>query len=218
MPFTEGQLKELKEAVARAEQRTSAEIVPIVFDQSDDHSVATWRGASAGVILALACCVAAYQFYSGWGLSWLYTGWGAVLVISTFGVFGGLLGTFVPPVRRALVGEERLSAVVHLRAMQAFVEEEVFATRDRTGLLLFISLFEHRVEVVADAGIHSKVKTEEWGDIVARIRDGIRSGRLYEGLSEAFDLCGELLESRGVEVRPDDEDELPNVVRVRKHP
>lgn len=217
MPFTEKQLEELKAAVARAEERTAAEIVPIVTEQSDDYPVASWRGAGGGATLGLAFCVGAFQFYSGWGMAWLFTGWGTALVVSAMGLVGGLLGTFVPPLKRALVGNERLSTAVHLRAMQSFVQEEVFATRDRTGLLLFISLFEHRVEVLADTGIHKKVRPEDWGEVVARIRDGIRDGHLYDGLVEAFEMCSQLLETSGIDVREDDANELSNAIRIRKH-
>ena len=63
---------------------------------------------------------------------------------------GWLAALFLPDLRRALVPAEALAARVHQRATQAFVEEDVFRTRDRTGILIFISLFEHRVVVLAD--------------------------------------------------------------------
>ena len=100
--------------------------------------------------------------------------------------------------------------------MRAFVEEEVFLTRDRTGILLFISLFEHRIEVLGDAGINRHVTADEWTDVVLRIREGIRGGHLADGLVEAIGMCGHLLDRGGIEVRPDDENELPDGVRIRK--
>lgn len=216
MKFTGKELEQLEEAVARAEARTSAEIVPVVMPSSDWYPVAIWRGAGAGVLLTLLLALIAFQFYAGWGLAWLYTGWGATLTIFGGGVIGALLGAFVPPLKRLLAGSERMATMVHLRAMQAFVEEEVFNTRDRTGVLLFISLFEHRIEILADAEINRRVGTDDWGDIVARIRDGIRAGQLYDGLVEAFEMCGRLLEEKGMVIRHDDEDELRNELRVRR--
>lgn len=216
MKFSQKELGELQAAVEKAEEGTSAEIVPYVVPACDSYPVAVWRGASAGAVLGLAVCLGIFQFYGGWSLAWLFTGWGTALVVLTFGVAGALAGGFVAPVKRMLVGSERLATTVHLRAMQAFVEEEVFATRDRTGVLLFISLFEHRIEIIADAAINRRVKPEDWGEIVARIRDGIRSGRLYEGLVEAFGMCGELLETKGIEREVDDENELSNELRIRR--
>lgn len=213
MKFTQNELDQLQEAVARAEERTSAEIVPFVVPASDSYPVAIWRGGGIGTLVGLALCFLAFQIYDGWGLAWLYTGWGTALAVLSTGLVGALLGAFIAPFKRRLIGESRMSTLVHLRAMQAFVQEEVFATRDRTGVLLFISLFEHRIEIVADAEINRRISSEEWGDVVARIRDGIRSGKLYEGLVEGFEMCGALLEEKGMEIRHDDENELGNQIR-----
>ena len=95
------------------------------------------------------------------------------------------------------------------------IEAAVFNTRERTGILLFISLLEHRIEVVGDAGINRKVTADEWTDVVMRIREGIKAGKLADGLVAAIEMCGELLERGGVEIRPDDVNELSDDVRLR---
>lgn len=218
MRFTERELEQLKSAVAHAEAQTSAEIVPVIVPASDPYPVAVWRGASAGVVISIAAIFLAYQFYAGWGLAWAYTGWGAATLVLVCGAAGWVAGAFIPTVRRLLIGQRRMAMIVHLRAMQAFVEEEVFATRERTGILLFISLFEHRIEIVADTEINNRIKAEEWGEIVARIREGIRSGALYEGLVDAFALCSNLLERKGPEIRTDDRNELSDEIRLRRKP
>ncbi|PSQ68554.1 MAG: hypothetical protein BRD26_08095, partial [Bacteroidetes bacterium QH_1_64_81] len=95
-----------------------------------------------------------------------------------------------------------------------FVEEEVFDTRDRTGILLFVSLREHRIEVVGDTGINQQVEADDWAEVVTRIRRGIQNDNLTEGLVEAIERCGRLLEEKGVDIRPDDENELTDTVRT----
>lgn len=207
-------LERVREAVQRAEERTAGEIVPVVVPQSDAYEIATWRGAVFGGLLALVGVLLVLQFYSGWGLGWLYTPWGVALVVLCAGVLGGGLVRGVPPLRRVAAGGDLLDETVHRRALQAFVEEEVFDTRDRTGILIFVSLLEHRVEVLGDAGINQHVDPEDWGTIVDRIREGIRHDQFTEGLEEAVEMCGRLLERRGVEVQPDDENELSNTVRT----
>lgn len=204
----------VQEAVRRAEERTAGEIVPVVVPRSDAYEVATWRGAVLSGLLALIGALLILQFYSGWGLRWLYTPWGVALVVLGGGVLGGFLSTLVRPLRRLAAGEELLDETVHRRALQAFVEEEVFNTEDRTGILIFVSLLEHRVEVLGDAGINRQVDPDDWVDVVDRIREGIRQGRFTDGLVEAVEMCGRLLERRGVEAAPDDENELPNAVRT----
>lgn len=204
----------VRAAIQRAEERTAGEIVPVVVPQSDAYEIATWRGAVLGGLGALVGVLLVLQFYSGWGLSWLYTPWGVALVVLGAGVVGGGLATVVGPFRRLAAGSDLLDETVHRRALQAFVEEEVFATQDRTGILIFVSLLEHRVEVLGDAGINRHVEPEDWGAVVDRIREGIRNDQFTEGLEEAVEMCGRLLERRGVEVQPDDENELSNTVRT----
>ena len=212
--FSDAERDRIREAVAEAETRTAGEIVPYVVRQRGDYDVATWRAASAGALLAGTLALAVAWLNDGWGWGWLYSAWALALVMAGGGVLGALL-TVLDPVRRAFAGAETLDTTVHRRSAVAFVEEEVFDTRDRTGILLFVSLFEHRIEVVGDAGINAKVEPHEWEEVVGLIRDGIRQRSLADGLVAAIGKCGDLLHRRGVEIRPDDTDELPDDVRVR---
>jgi putative membrane protein len=208
----------IREAVQRAEERTAGEIVPVVVPRSASYEVVTWRGATIAALLALIAAMLTLQFYDGWGLAWLYTPWGVVLTALASGTVGAVLATYVPPLQRLLAGGDLLDETVHRRALQSFVEEEVFDTRDRTGILLFVSLREHRIEVLGDTGINEQVEPDDWAEVVARIRRGIRNDNLTEGLVEAIAMCGRLLERRGVGIRPDDENELSNTVRTPDTP
>ncbi len=214
--LSESDQERIREAVAAAEGRTSGEIVPVVVPHSDAYEAAIWKGAAAGAVLALLFAVLIFNFYQGWGLGWLHTGWGTALLVTLAGAAGGFVVAFVRPLRRALAGSDAMTRSVHRLAMKAFVEEEVFNTRDRTGILLFISLFEHRIEVIGDTGINKKVSADEWADIVEHIRSGIKNGRFADGLVEGIAMCGHLLEKGGVEIREGDANELPNTVRFRK--
>lgn len=214
--LTTSELSRLREAVNKAEARTSGEIVPYVVKQSDSYPEAVLKGAMAGATTALLIAVLIFNFYDGWGFGWLHTGWGTGLLAIVAGAAGGILVAVLPPIRRVFAGTGRLVRSVHLNAMKAFVEEEIFKTRDRTGILLFISVFEHRIEVLGDTGINAKVSSEEWVEVVEHIRDGIKRGRLVEGLIEGIEMCGRLLEKSGVEIRPDDKNELPDAVRFQR--
>ena len=210
-------LDRIREAVSRAEEQTAGEIVPVVVPRSDDYTDAIWRGAGAAVLLTLMAVMLTLRFYTGWGLGWLFAPWGVALSVLAAGTVGALLTRYIYPLQRLLAGSERLDETVHRRALQAFVEEEVFDTRDRTGILLFVSLREHRIEVLGDTGINQHVEPDDWAEVVARIRRGIKNDNLTEGLVEAVEMCGRLLERKGVDVRPDDENELTDTVRTPRH-
>ena len=212
--FTDAERDQIRDAVAAAETRTAGEIVPYVVARCGRYEVAAWRAAALCGMLAGIAALATGAVYDGWGLGWLYTAWAMALAITLGGLLGALL-TRVDAVRRWFAGTARMAERVHRRAALAFVEEEVFDTRDRTGILLFVSLFEHRIEVLGDKGINAKVEQEEWFEVVDLVRDGILTRSLAAGLVAAIDRCGDLLHRRGVELRPDDTDELPDDVRVR---
>src|SRR6185295_7894052 len=134
--FSQADLDAVQAAVREAELRTSGEIVPYVVDQSDTYPSAAWKGSALGALLAPLVALAVYLWTSIWGipLAW----WIALL----------------PPVRRWMAGDQVLEERARRRAAVAFLEQEVFRTRDRTGILLFLSLFERRVVLLADTGIH----------------------------------------------------------------
>ena len=212
--FTDAEREAIRQAVAEAETRTAGEIVPYVVGESGSYQAAVWRSASAAALVSGLVMLIAETLYTGWAWAWLYTPGALAAVMAAGGVAGALL-TLVEPVRRLVAGAAEMEENVHRRAAVAFVEEEVFDTRDRTGILLFVSLFEHRIEVVGDAGINAKVAHEDWVEVVGLVRDGVRSKSLADGLVAAIEKCGDLLHRSGVEVRRDDTDELPDDVRVR---
>ncbi len=210
--LSEEDLARIREAVAQAETKTSGEIVPYIARQSDNYSVAVWRAAGFGVIAAYVALTLAHIFFAGWNAAWWRDAAFQTLAMVSAGVAFGALAAGMPPVKRLFAGKETLIRSVHRRAMATFVEKEVFSTTERTGILLFVSLLEHRIEVVGDTGIAAKVTQGQWAEVVRCIRDGIKAGRLGDGMVQGVTMCGELLHRSGVEIRPDDINELPDNV------
>ena len=201
----------IREAVAKAEQRTSGEIVPYIVPRSGDYEVALWRGAGICTLLASTVVFLVWRFY-GWDVPLWVQGITPVLVLMSAGVLGAVIVRLFPALHRWLAGGQRLDLTVSRRAIEAFIEKEIFLTRDRTGILLFVSMFEHRIQVIGDTGINAQVMQEDWADVVRAIRDGVKKGQVAEGLVAGIDICGTLLELSGLDIRPDDENELPDDV------
>ena len=86
---------------------------------------------------------------------------------------------------RSSVGRSA-SSTLELRARQraerCFLDEEVFATRDRTGILIFVAVFERQVVVMGDAGINRAVPDGAWDHVVDDVIAGIRARRPAEAL------------------------------------
>jgi putative membrane protein len=198
-------------AVKEAEKKTSGEIVPYVVDMSDTYEVAEWR---AGVLLGVMG-IAVFAGLRRFTDAWLPLDFLEVSLVTMFAAAAGAFLThIIPPLQRLFAGKHLMDRRVRQRAAQAFIAEEVFATRDRTGIMIFVSLLEHKVLVLGDTGIHAKVEQSDWDGIVGRLVSAIRTGKPSEGMIDAIRSCGSLLEAHGVARRPDDTDELPDNLRI----
>lgn len=210
--FSDDDRQRIADAIEASEATTSAEIVPYVVVQSDAYPAARWRGGVLGALLV----VSAFALLRGLSLPALspYLSDGIVLATALgVGVVGAFVAGTVPPLLRALTSPDEQDRAVSRRALQAFVDEEVFNTRDRTGILLFVSLTEHRIEVLADRGIDERVDDTAWADVTDHIRRGIENDRLARGLLNGIERCGRVLDEHGLAARPDDEDELADHLR-----
>ena len=102
----------------------------------------------------------------------------------------------------------------HVISCTWHLNEEVFKTIDRTGILIFISAEEHKVVVLADSGINAKVQHSDWDHIVELIVDGIKTEQLTEGIVNGINECKKLLLHHGFVVREDDTNELSDDIRI----
>jgi putative membrane protein len=208
--FPEADLAAVRQAVEAAEARTAGEIVPYVVDESDPYPDAAWKGAAWGALLFPVLAWAVHQLAGFWGahlLVWM------VLPAGAGAAVGYLAAAFVPALTRLLAGDDLLELRTRRRAAVAFLAEEVWRTHDRTGILIFVSLFERRVVILADSGIHAQVEEARWQAISSDVARGLAAGRAGDALLGGIRACGELLAERGVERRPDDADELSNELR-----
>lgn len=209
--FSEADKSRIQAAVVEAEKKTSGEIVPYFVERSDDYEFAEWRGGALVGALIAAVFAGIHELTTIW-LPFDFAGLVLLIMIAVAG--GMLLVRFVHPLKRLLAGRTTMAHHVSKRAAEAFVAEEVFHTRDRTGILLFISFLEHQVLVLGDAGINAQVEKREWDDVVRRIVQGLKTGAPADGLVGAIGMCGDLLQRQGVARRPDDTDELSDGLRL----
>ncbi len=91
---------------------------------------------------------------------------------------------------------QRLSTdeLVHARALSLFGKLRVWDTEHNNGVLIYLQLAEHRIEIVADRGLARHVGRERWQQALAAITDSFRAGRHEEGLGAAIDIVSRELE------------------------
>ncbi len=182
------------------------------MERITDHDEARWRGAAVGALAATLIAGVIHSLgglWGGAGVLWItlpaMAGAGAGYAIGGLGA-----------IARRLIPTDTIDRLARLRAEAAFLDEEVFGTRDRTGILIFLALAEHRAVIVADEGINRAVADGVWDRVVADLVAGIRAGRAAQALEDAVVRCGEILAEHRVEPRPDDTDELDDRPRLRE--
>jgi len=210
--FSDDDRQRIADAIDEAEAATSAEIVPYVAVQSDVYPAARWRGGVLGALLVVSAAALLRMDL----LPVVTSYWTDLYVLAAAlgtGLIGAVAAGAVPPLTRALTPPDERGRAVYRRAVEVFLDHELFDTRDRTGILLFVSLNEHRIEVLADRGIDERVDASAWTDVTDHIRRGIEDDRLTQGLLNGIERCGRVLDEHGVGTRPDDEDELADRLR-----
>lgn len=200
--ITDGDRGRITLAVSAVENSTAGEIVTIVTEQSDSYRDIALAWAIAAAFVALAGLELAPQFYLGlidqalgnWASEWTPRNIFAVaLTVALLKFTAMLVLQMWRPLRLLLVPGSIKSARSRARAVTCFKVGAERRTHGRTGILIYLSLAEHRAEIVADEAIASKVDAEVWGEAMAAMLAHIRDGRIADGMIAAVEKVGVVL-------------------------
>ena len=169
-------------AIAEAERNTSGEIVAVLADQSSRYQHIPFMWAA---LLALIVPWPLIHF------TWMPVQ--QIFLFQLLAFFALLAIAWHPSVRVSLVPKGILNANTRRRASEQFLARNLHTTEGRTGVLIFVSLAEKRVEIIADHGIDALVPKGTWQKIVDQLTADIGAGRAVEGFERAIKQIGELL-------------------------
>jgi putative membrane protein len=198
--FTKAEQERIEQAVVAAESKTSGEIVPMVVAASARYTEAELTGVVFGMVIGT---MMEFIWHDPWGPVHAYVLWPMVGAVLGYGFCS------IPSIKRWLLSRERVADAIHLRSLAAFSGQGLHHTREHTGILIFVSLLEHRVVVLADRGIDQKVEPGTWQAVVDTVTGGLKKGNACDGFCKAIEQCGQILAAHFPR-RTDDWDELPN--------
>lgn len=198
--FSPEEQERIRQAVVLAEQKTSGEIVPMIVSSSARYAEVEMAGLMIGLV---AGTLAAFIWNDPWSAIHSQLLWPLA------GAVAGYLICIIPPVKRRLIPRDRMESAVDLRSFAAFTAHGLHDTIEHTGILILISLLEHRVEVLADKGINEKVSSGTWDEIVQIVTMGLKSDNACDAFCKAIERCGEIL-AQHFPRSADDRDELAN--------
>ncbi len=218
--LTDTDRQQIADAVAAAEAASAGEIVTIVTPQSDTYRDVALAWSISIAFLALAALELAPGFYLGmiehmlglWAHEWTPRAvLGIALTVAVIKFLAMLLLMAWRPLRLLLTPAPIKSARVHARALTCFRIGAEGRTTGRTGILIYLSMAEHRAEIIADEAIASKVSPEVWGDAMHALLSEIRAGRVGSGMVAAIQKVGAVL-TEHLPRAEDDQNELPDRV------
>jgi len=191
--LSENERARVRAAVDKAESGLAAEIVPCVYAQSSPYPETTWAGAAAAAALACGALYLTDVVHPLWTpLTTL------ILLVPAAAFVGAALGRWCGPVKRFLLGAHRMDDATSRRAKEVFYDRGIGRTKARDGVLIFATLLERRVVVLADEGVRAKVKPEAWAPAIAAMTAAAAEGRVADGLVAAVEKAAEALRAAGL--------------------
>jgi putative membrane protein len=171
-------------AIRAAEATTSGEIVCVLAQISSD---------ATGLPILLAALAAL-------ALPWLLVAFTAmpvarILLFQIIAFVALAVALCLPGVRVALVPRAIRRALAHRAAMEQFMIRGIASKKDRTGILVFVSLAERYARIIADEGIAARVPQSEWQSGVDALVAHMSGGRIADGFIAAIETCGRVLAS-----------------------
>jgi putative membrane protein len=225
-------LAAIEAAVRAAEARTTGEIYCVVTEESSHYgeTALAWGAGVAllgpAVLLAAGVRVTIPDLFSSWSATEVGAAIetavrnaliGAIVVQGLLFVATALIAS-IPPVRRFLTPRGLKRLRVQRRAAEQFVAKNLHLTRERTGVMIYVSLGERMAELIADEGIAGHVDAEVWDKAMAALTEGLKRGQPGAGFAAAVGLCGDVLAEKFPARAGDNPNELPDAVVVLPKP
>jgi putative membrane protein len=202
MRLSETDHRKVSAAIAKAEASSDGEIVAVVTPISDSyHDVALhW---AVLVMIGVLAWAAALPGSLQWWVDLVLGGWRPeptirelltfLMILAVLKFTAVLLILKYMPLRLALTPGATKTRRVRRRAIAVFKAAAERRTVGRTGILIYLSMAEHRAEIVADQAITEVTAPEVWGEAMAAMIVEVKQGRIADGMVAAIERVGAVL-------------------------
>jgi putative membrane protein len=180
---------------ARIESRTGAQIVAKVVGKSDTYAELPWKAFALGVTVAALAIVLGDALHP----EWVTAATPLVQAVSILAAGGAasLAAILIPSFARLFLGP-RHHVEAHVHAQSLFLRHELHRAPQRTGVLILVSMFERRIEIIPDIGFRNRVSDADWAAIVARMTPRLQRETPFHALQEALTAVETLLVDKGI--------------------
>jgi putative membrane protein len=195
-------------AVQTAEKKTTGEIVPMVVTKSDEYPMAALVcSASFAIPLSLLLTVIIGQgIWIGPENMWLFLALFSLLFLPLY-----FLVNRTDRLKYYFLNQGQVETQVSKSALAAFYSQGLYKTAADNGILLYISVLEKKVWILADSGINSRITQTTWDVVVDQLTDGIKQKNQCQAICTAIHSIGEILQEH-FPYEKGDKDELHNLI------
>ena len=209
--LTETERSQLNALIAETEKRTKTQIVLAVIQRSDSYMELPWKAFALGASLAgLLVLILNLPFY-GWNPQ--ITALTSVVITLGIGAALALLTVLIPGFAKWFLSEERADVEVRQYAQSQFLDRELFATSNRTGILLMISLFERKIVILPDKGLDNYLSLESPQRIIAAMTPFLKQKQINLAFTTGLEKLSQIL---GTSIKGSGKDELPDEIIEEK--
>ena len=201
--LSEAEHDRVSAAIAAAEASSNGEIVAVATPISDSYHDVALHWAVVAMILVLAWAAWRPDWLIWWYETLTGSGWRAeptlgqlltfLLVLAVLKFTAVLLVLKLVPLRLAVTPGATKTRRVRRRAITVFKAAAERRTLGRTGILIYLSMAEHRAEIVADEAILKVTDESTWGEAMAALIVEVKAGRIAEGMVAAIEQVGAVL-------------------------
>jgi putative membrane protein len=199
--LTDNERKAIEALIAKIEQDTASELVTVIYTKSSNYTAFRMGWATTLSLVSVVLLDLRFPF---------------VPVLELFATEGLLAVLYYwilgySPLLKLIVPHWAKAQAVHDKVRLLFLELGVTETRDRSGIIIFLSEFERRVEILGDRGIYEYLGESAWKALTSELTSAIRRGTAFDGLKNILEKLGTQLIAK-FPARTDDVNELPNAV------
>ncbi len=213
--LTESENKQIEERIAQLERKTSGEVVVAVARRSSSYSSSAMLLSSiAALLLSIPLVNVAMDVLYRPDLAIQAVNMQMILYIPIFlcvlAAARVLINRF-PALLAPAINTAKKQQKVQERSAWVFYENRLYNTKEGTGVLLYISLYERTARILADAGIYQKIGQDGLQDMAEKLALGIRQGRGATAILESLDVLENVL-ATNFPPPEKNENELPDAV------
>jgi putative membrane protein len=196
MFLTAADSQAIEQRVHALERAIGIQVVTMVVGKCDVYPETVWKAFALGSSLAALVVAVGDVLHPEWMSSTTIIS--SIVSMLAIGALCALASVYIPGFARLFLRDTRATAEVLQYAKVQFLDRQLFATRERTAILVLVAMLERRVVILTDTGLRDAVTVAEWDAVIATMTERLRAGAACEALLAGLDAIGNLLSTKGV--------------------